>query len=158
MGAYEFYLRGADTYFADTGGVVTTGASDSAPTTIAGPPSTTTGWITVPGLGLDPTIANEGEEWISASGRIYKDSLQRWGLVLRTLPYSFPSDWADYRALQEHLSRPYLYLAIKTYGVSLHASGECLPVVCEAQTEHRHDTGDKVVTLNLKLRTSGEVL
>lgn len=155
---YEFYLRGSDTYFQATSGYTTTGASDSAPTTIAGPPSTTTGWLTVEALGASPEMINEGETWRSPSNSMYKDKDQRWKLTIRSKRYAFPSEWSDYRSLMEHVTRRYLYLAVKTYDVSLHSSGQCIPVTCDVSTEHSYDNGDKAVTLTLTLRSPGEVL
>lgn len=155
---YEFYLRGSDTFFEATSGYVTTGAADSAPTTIAGPPSTTSGWITISALGASPELANDGEAWESAAGNEYKDDAQRWTLTIRTEPYGFPADWADYKALMNHTTRRYLYLAVKTYDVTLHASGKCIPVTCETATEHNYDNGTKSVTLTLRFRAPGEVL
>ena len=155
---YEFYLRGSDTYFEHTAGYVTTGASDSAPTTIAGPPSTTSGWITVPALGASAEILNDGEAWESPSGNEYKDDAQRWQLTIRTERYNFPAGWADWKALMNHTTRRYLYLAVKTYDVTLHASGYCIPVTCELSTEHIYDDGTKAVTLTLRFRAPGEIL
>lgn len=155
---YEFYLRGSDTYFQATSGYVTTGAADSAPTTIAGPPSTTSGWITISALGGSPEIVNDGEAWQSASGNEYKDSDQRWQLTIRTEPFAFPTDWADWKELNNHVTRRYLYLAVKTYDVTLHASGYCIPVTCEASSEHTYDNGTKSKTLTLRFRAPGEVV
>lgn len=155
---YEFYLRGSDTFFTSASGYVTTGAADSAPGTIAGPPSTTSGWITVPALGASPEITNEGEAWQSPSGNEYKDSDQRWQLTIRTEPYAFPADWADWKALNNHVTRRYLYLAVKTYDVTLHASGYCIPVTCDVSSEHTYDNGSKALTLTLRFREQGEVL
>ena len=154
---FEFYLRGSDTFFDVTGTTVPTGAADSAPTTIAGPPSTTTGWVTVEAYGADPTLTNEGEEWTSGSGGAYRDSFPRWTFNVVTRAYRFPDDFTAYTALMQHLAKRYLYLAVKTYDVTLHGTNECIPVVCDFSVEHDYDYGKKV-TLSLKHRIQTDQL
>ncbi len=166
---FEFYLRGSSTYFAaqysalPEGYWVQTGAADAAPNTIAGPPTTTTGWLTIQAFGADATLTNEGDEFTTGDGSVYKDSTPRWTFTIKTLGYVFPDDWQDYRDLMKHLSRPYLYITSKTYDEHLMFGNNAstnwvLPVTCEASVEHNYDNGKKYVTMTLKHRVMTEAL
>lgn len=155
---YEFYLRGTNTFFGDATPYVTTAAADSAPGTMQGPPTSTAGWITVRAYGADATLPTEGDEWMNPAGQAYKDIIQRWQFTLKTLKYGFPADWSDWYALQQHITRTYLYMAVKTYDITLHPVDRAIPVTVDSSPVHEYSDGTKSMTLTLKRRVTGETL
>lgn len=157
---YEFYLRGTDTYFKivpSSYTVVPTGAADAAPNTIAGPPASTTDWITVEAFGADVTLTNDGEEYTTPSAQMFKDSEPRWTFTIRTRRYRYPSEYADYKELMQTLAKPYLYLVSKTYDFDLPATNNAIPVVCNFTVDHDYTYG-KSVTMNLTHRARTDAL
>ncbi len=152
-----FWIRGTSTYFAPTGATMTvpTGTED-APDTIGTPAAPA--WVRVHVMGANPTLTNEGDSYTTPSGGKYKDSRPRWKFTMKTARYGFEADWAEFKALMQHLSRQYVYLAVDDYPVDLHPVNTCMLVTATITQEDNYDDGTKRLTIEFEKSHIGEAL
>lgn len=152
MGGFEAWLRGSNTYFdADTNSEVDTGVSDSAPATIA-EPSDPNGWLAVSVWGFYPEDKDEGTGYETPAGDSFDDPRIREHFTLELLPLNRTDDASTITALREHLSKRYLYIAVKTYDETLHNTNHCIAVKREWKKESKDKANQKVYTLELSKR------